>query len=506
MTNFSLLDDTAWGNSTKAFLTFNSIYSRFDELREATTPEDAGEALKYYQYQHWNAEYTLEAFAHKVKTVYPTAKETSFGTWAETNFPPSQRLLKNSVSFTTNNLQQAAKWLLEYWTAAQESKDYSDQTLLVTSRGFLKSLDDYKDTLQEMLNQAYPAKFTHAGFPINNPDRLANPVVREFLSGIDFLKRWFKQRKLLKIFEAGIKSFKFDLEVPSYLTGAAAYYDVQGHFIGMFAPTAFLNTTPRMLDSWIKEIFLHEFGHYIHLAYITGEAKAFWDSWWDNIEKVRDIDQETSVTLNERRDYYDILEHKNFDVKRVKKNDFSYNHQEETNYIKFVSWITSPSKHYKPIASVSGRDYTKPPRVTPFGEEMFEFFRDSKGKDYDKKKMEPYLTMLGLFDNADREISEQAKQQLYKGLLPVEQAIAELGVPTNYAQTDALEDFAESFVLFVTEPRRLSPLAQYRMKRTLSLSGLYGKPVMTFARTIEGLVSKDLLEEAQTLMQTYLND
>ena len=59
-----------------------------------------------------------------------------------------------------------------------------------------------------------------------------------------------------------------------------------------------------------------------------------------------------------------------------------------------------------------------------------------------------------------------------------DQILDPLGIPTEYGKVDRYEDFAETFMLFMIQPERLSPTATYRMQRALSLSGLYGKPVM----------------------------
>lgn len=60
--------------------------------------------------------------------------------------------------------------------------------------------------------------------------------------------------------------------------------------------------------------------------------------------------------------------------------------------------------------------------------------------------------------------------------------IEALGIPTAYGRTSLEEDFAETFATYVTAPSKLSETARYRLLRTLSLAGLYGKPVAKFAR------------------------
>lgn len=59
-----------------------------------------------------------------------------------------------------------------------------------------------------------------------------------------------------------------------------------------------------------------------------------------------------------------------------------------------------------------------------------------------------------------------------------------LEIPTEYGKTNKFEDFAETFVVFMTKPEMLTPTSKYRMQQVLSLSGLYGKPVMRLASDV----------------------
>ena len=61
------------------------------------------------------------------------------------------------------------------------------------------------------------------------------------------------------------------------------------------------------------------------------------------------------------------------------------------------------------------------------------------------------------------------------------QKIDQMDIPTEYGKTNQFEDFADTFVIFLTQPGRLTPTAKYRMQQVLSLSGFYGKPVKRLA-------------------------
>ena len=63
-----------------------------------------------------------------------------------------------------------------------------------------------------------------------------------------------------------------------------------------------------------------------------------------------------------------------------------------------------------------------------------------------------------------------------------------LEIVTEYGKTDKYEDFAETFMVFMAAPEKLTPMAKFRMQRALSLSGLYGKPVMHLANDLTSRV------------------
>jgi len=71
-----------------------------------------------------------------------------------------------------------------------------------------------------------------------------------------------------------------------------------------------------------------------------------------------------------------------------------------------------------------------------------------------------------------------------------EQQVESLEVVTDYGKTDKFEDFAETFMIFMAKPELLTPTAKFRMQRALSLTGLYGKPVMRLA-TEEAMYNYD---------------
>lgn len=62
-----------------------------------------------------------------------------------------------------------------------------------------------------------------------------------------------------------------------------------------------------------------------------------------------------------------------------------------------------------------------------------------------------------------------------------------LEVVTEYGEVNQYEDFAETFMVFMAAPEKLTPTSKFRMQRALSLSGLYGKPVIRLSSKDEVL-------------------
>jgi len=69
----------------------------------------------------------------------------------------------------------------------------------------------------------------------------------------------------------------------------------------------------------------------------------------------------------------------------------------------------------------------------------------------------------------------------WEGLSQGDPRLDALDIVTDYGKSDKYEDFAETFMLFMAAPGKLTPTAKFRMQRALSVSGLYGKPVIRLA-------------------------
>lgn len=214
------------------------------------------------------------------------------------------------------------------------------------------ALRDFKVALQDVLDRTAPTHFTHLGFKFDNPEHIPWEACRVVFDGMEFLKAMFQKRGVSALLEQGVRRIVI---VPT--EGMTAHFDSRTRELTV--STSDLAKTGRFSESFAGEAVIHEFGHFVHRNFITGEAAAAWDVPWKGIPTLADPQNQ----------------HLRNDPGRAKKLDL-------------------------------------------------------------------------------------------------------LEIPTDYGKVDQYEDFAETFLVFMVAPDRLSPTAKFRMQRALSLSGLYGKAVM----------------------------
>jgi hypothetical protein len=89
----------------------------------------------------------------------------------------------------------------------------------------------------------------------------------------------------------------------------------------------------------------------------------------------------------------------------------------------------------------------------------------------------PWEGVPSLANPNTRYMTDKEREQRKEQLDPLE-------LVSEYGYTDQYEDFADTFVVFMAAPEKLSETAKFRMQRALSLSGLYGKPVMRLAAAV----------------------
>jgi len=514
-----------WDEVLENIQGFNGIKSRIEEnaTDEQYLKWSPDEILDEFDF-HYGLRSSLEEIVEHTPDGNPAASD-NLGFWILQNF--GYKVYRNIqeehrpiADFSYLLIDMAEETLLK-----EDWENMSEETKKSKGLEFLKMLaklpplmEDYAQEINKLLKQVYPERFKYEGFFVTNPDHFAKPLVNELLASVNFMKSWFRDRHLLEIFEKEIKEIRLMFQPP--FDDWYARYTAADQRIDL---SNVLKTVmkPRFMDSWIQEAMLHEFAHHIHMKYIHGAAKRFWDSWWDLVKEAQEIDKKTApLTYSDRTLNWMVLIDSDYDPTKALKS-----FHDEADGIRFLAWLNNPSKGNKNKVTPYYNP-GRPPRLTEYGKDMFDFYKDSYefiekhypealkdkpghlGMNYQKKSMElqkEYDAVLGIDSQDHWPKLTRSMEKDIRGTTPTEvQAIDQLGVPSDYARKNELEDFAESFVLFVTEPRRLSELAQYRMKRTLSLSGLYGKPVMTFAKAIEGLMDKGMEEEAKDILVAYL--
>lgn len=225
-----------------------------------------------------------------------------------------------------------------------------------TVEGLRASIENYKFAAQKALDSTAPASFSYQGFPISNAQRFGDELCRKALQGLDYLRVLFKKRGVSTLLATGISRVVLEHEID-----AVAYFHSGTRELVLSVPELLKGRPSRIIDDFTNETFLHEFGHYVHRIFITGEARAAWEEPWGD------------------------------------------------------------------LPSLANRSVPQVPEGVR------------------KQKLDP------------------------------------LEIVTEYGKTDKYEDFAETFVVFMAAPEKLTPTAKFRMQRALSLSGLYGKPVMRLA-------------------------
>ena len=218
----------------------------------------------------------------------------------------------------------------------------------------------------KLLQRVYPEHTTYLGYNVINQEHLSDYVAHSLLESVDVLVALFKKRHVSPLLKKGLNTIL--IRYGTQKDKGIAYYSYAKTPVIELLQTALadsLRTQQRNKD--IVEIIIHELGHYIHISYMSPDAKRFWDAPWE---------------------------------------------------------------------------------------------------DTDAEKLK------------------------------------ELGIPTEYGRANKYEDFAETFYWFMIKPEQLSPQARYRIQRTLSLSGLYGQPVMQLAHKLTLAGHADLALELLKVVQS----
>lgn len=222
-------------------------------------------------------------------------------------------------------------------------------------------IEHFKVAAQRAVESAAPEEFSYQGFKVINRQRFSDQACRQVLAGVDYLVGLFKKRGVVKVIGTGVARIVLVLEDDAN-GGATASFDSRTRELILGVSELLKGHAARILDDFTNETILHEFGHYVHRIYLTGEAREAWNEPWGDLPSLAN-----------------------------------------------------------------------------------------------SHKVQP-----------------KNRQQ----------RIDPLEIVTEYGQVDQFEDFAETFVVFMAAPEKLTRTSKFRMQRALSLTGLYGKPVMRLSNVV----------------------
>ena len=403
----------------------------------------------------------------------PTRVGSAFHRWLAYNAPENRG--EASLQQLRRNLRKSAARVLE--------QAYDDPEFIRLG-GLKQSMKMYVDALNEAVEQAAPERLTYKGFKVLNPDRVWESNLVNVFDGIDYLVSLFKKRDVEPLLREGVKTIKV---VEDAGEGAAGRYNSQSKQIIVEAGVT--TAKMKMLDNFMHEVFVHEFGHHVHMTHMDASGRESWDAGWEFVDKAQaDLNSKISVTPADRQRFFDLIERSGWSPQAAGRKVRGLDR------LKYLMWLHKPMVNQ--IISTPNQV-----RLTDYGKAIFDFFRDPEAARAE------FIEWGNSESQADRMV--ERKTRMYKGTLgltsdyagvnhpmldeasvekvraedrSVDEALDALGIPTAYGRTDVKEDFAETFVLWMVHPERLSEQARNRMGRALWLSGFYGKPVMRVAR------------------------
>ena len=377
--------------------------------------------------------------------------------------------------------------------------------------GVVFHLNLYRNAVNDVLqkNPPAPKRFSYSKLTVLNPDGLPDKVARTLLDGLDYVIGLFKRRGVEALFYESVKVIRlFSDYAPSNQGPATGHYNTAAKRIGLSAVALEqMKGGGRFLKSWVHEIFLHELGHHLHLSILPTTAKAEWDAGWAGVEDAKQeleakVDTLRAVEHADRVKFVKLLEGSGWDPKKAGRK------VKGIERLRFLAWLYQPNPLYPTSLTTTPSQV----RLNATGTRLFDFLRDPEGSiqrdytesDYDwmgpegledfrQEKLQETHQMVQRNLGIDSESASYAGPYLDPGTVEevvsqdktVEKAIDAIQVPGEYARTNEKEDFAETFVAFMAAPGKLSDQAKYRMQRTLSLAGLYGKPIMRLAAEVQ---------------------
>jgi len=448
-----------WSEVVKDIQAFNHFYEGAKKLlRGNPTREDRKALAKYQSSNNWPHD------------------ADALSIWLDTNFP-KEFIKAASMGFKLAQQVYAIIHLIEI-----DPKEVKE---------FLDKLERFTDAINSMVAKVYPARFTYQGFKVYNDKRLAEPLVKGCLDGVDFAVALFKKRGLSKGLTDAVKAI--DLVWERGETWAGLYH-VAASIITINA-TAVGSSFKRLWTNWVQEIFVHEFGHHIE-KHLPKEAWKVWEGAWDEANAAKEkLGEKTSVTGADRLKFFNMLRYLQWDLAAAAKK------YKGLDKLKLGAWLRNP---WTGTPLITPKQF----RLTKRGQYMFTFFRDPEGvyrdelgyppegedPERDESLRQMLTNRLNRFHKAlgvdkgslgySTPIPKDIAEEMREEDKTVDEALNKLELPSDYARTNPAEDFAESFLAFMVNPGALSKQSMFRMKQVLSLAGLYGGSVMRLAQRV----------------------
>ncbi len=377
-------------------------------------------------------------------------------------------------------------------SAAGVLKQSYDDPEFVRLGGLKQSMKMYVDALNEAVEQAAPERLSYNGFKVLNPFRVWESNLVNVFDGIDYLVSLFKKRGVEPLLREGVKTIRVIKKggwIGKGYGRAAGYYISSSKTIEVVATTT--TAKMKMLDNFMHELFVHEFGHHVHMTHMDASGREAWDAGWEFVDKAQsDLNSKISVTPADRHRFFDLIERSGWSPQKAGRK------VKGLDRLKYLMWLYKTQG--SPVISTPNQV-----RLTSYGKAVFDFFRDPEAAVEDEmrpdrilaRRTRSYKSTLALtpyYDDSNTPMLDAATVEKIRAEdRSVDDALDALGIPTAYGRTNVKEDFAETFVLWMVHPDRLSEQARNRMGRALWLSGFYGKPVMRVAREADPLVDWD---------------
>lgn len=361
---------------------------------------------------------------------------------------------------------------------------------------FMRGLRAYTERAKSLVNTASSEtlyeKFTWKGIRFE-VQGFTEDEVRIVLDNLSWVLDLFKRRGMDKAVPQALRTVLLTDETHTFVTDRTrvkmvghGLYEAEKKRITL-RKVALAKSSGKMLKRWLAEIFLHEFGHHVHLSILPREAREFWDSGWEKVEEAMKAKEDAKKITKEDRDrFIKLIQDANYDFQGVGRN------LEGLDRLKYVAYLNLRG-------IINGTKYV---RLNDEGKRLQQIGRDPESYVLDRggmglfteeelaevvpKEIERMMRhlerRLGVRLTAPEPIPQKIVDRMALDDKDIERALTALGIPTEYGSTNVREDFAETFVQFMVAPEKLDPVARWRMGRTLGMSASLGTPIIKLTK------------------------